>query len=350
NQDTPFTSEIKKVDVQSTGNIELLKTGESKENISNKIPLPQVEYHLFYQVNETYQFYQTGITNEEGKIVFSSIPIGNYCLQEINAPKDYQVDLKRYCFTLLKDEIKHLKYHNELKKTSFTIQKVGEHFEKMEHGKGVYQEVPLDNVYFQLYQVEKEEQIDTLKTNQEGILKIERYLESGNYYLKEVKTKENYLLDETKYFFEVLENTHEAILKFETKIVNKIKKGMIQIRKIDENELPLSDTTFALFSKDNKKLYEETTSSTGKIKITDIPYGEYYIKEIKAKEDYVLKEEPISFKIINDGQVIPLKITNQKKVYPNTTDYVSKTKQLIIGATCIGCLLLMIGVYIEKRR
>lgn len=351
-QDTPYITEIKKLDIQSTGKIELLKTGESKENITEQIPLAHVQYTLFYKVNDAYQTWKTGITNEEGKLVFDSIPIGSYCIQEHSAPKDYIVDEKRHCFTVMKDEIKHLNYHNQLKKTTITIKKTGEQFEKIENGNGIYQEIPLDNVYFELYQVLEsgEKLIDTLKTNHEGILKIERYFERGNYYLKEVKTKENHKLDETKFFFHILEDTHEVVMNFEPQLINRMKKGSVQIRKIDENELPLNNTTFALYTKEHKKLYEETTGNTGRIEMNNIPYGEYYIKEIKSKDGYVLKEETIPFKITEDGQSIPLKITNQKKIYPNTTDYVSRTKQLIIGVTCFGCLLLIVGVLIEKRR
>ena len=55
-----------------------------------------------------------------------------------------------------------------------------------------------------------------------------------------------------------------------------------------------------------KVISEHTTDENGLIKVENIPFGSYTFVESKAKEGYVLSQEPIPFQITEQGQTIEL--------------------------------------------
>ncbi|EJR64333.1 MSCRAMM family protein, partial [Bacillus cereus] len=55
---------------------------------------------------------------------------------------------------------------------------------------------------------------------------------------------------------------------------------------------------------------EHTTDENGRIKVENIPFGSYTFVESKAKEGYVLSQEPIPFQIAEHGKTIELEAKN----------------------------------------
>ncbi|PEE32178.1 cell wall anchor, partial [Bacillus cereus] len=136
--------------------------------------------------------------------------------------------------------------------------------------------------------------VTKVTTNQEGIAKVNS-LPFGKYYFQETKGLEGYLLNQTKYPFEVKE--HNQTLTFEVK--NDQVKGNVQLVKVDE---------------DGK------TNEQGIAKFDKLPAGKYTYKETLAPQGYVSHEETFSFEIKTDGEIIKHVVADQKKEVPPTPE------------------------------
>ena len=215
-------------------------------------------------------------------------------------------------------------------------------------GKVQYETIPLENVEFTLYNINDQELLK-LKSDQQGKIIIHQYLKPGTYYLKETKIPEGYQSNVEQYPF-VVTNDYQLELQFDPVIKNEWKKGTVILKKKDEQGLPLNNTTFALYNREGTLLYKKTTDGSGIIRVENLPIGNYYWKEVKAKKGYLLKTEEIPFTIQDHKQVVTLQVTNQVEQYPNTENYIEKTKKWIIGITIVGCGILIFGMVLEKRR
>ena len=108
----------------------------------------------------------------------------------------------------------------------------------------------------------------------------------GNYYLKEIKCEEEYILDSTVIDLPLTDENTFITFNF----VNSMKKGNITIHKVDEGE-GLKGAKFILFG---DKYLEQTTLESdelGYIILEDVPYDTYHLKEIEAPEGYKIDEE-----------------------------------------------------------
>lgn len=336
------------LDKPEEGTIKLLKLGDTVNG--EEISLENVVFELYRIFEDNQTLISTKKTDEEGKIIWEKLPFGNYCLKEIKTQDGYQLLKKDHCFELHGQEINKLEIKNELIKTELELTKVGEKMIKIENGIAQYESIPLRNVEFTLYrQSSKDEEILKLYSDDLGKIKLSHYLKPGRYYLKETNIPQEYQQENKKYFFTV-DKLYQVHLEFDPIIHNIRKKGHIILEKKDENQLPLNNTTFALYDENNHLLYKETTDGSGKITIKQLPVGNYYLKEVKAKEGYLLKKEKIPVTIKNDEQVITLSIINKKETYPNTADYITETKKWIIGMTLLGCGLLLFGMILDRRK
>lgn len=101
-------------------------------------------------------------------------------------------------------------------------------------------------------------------------------------------------------------------------VTNKYIVGSVKGVKVDQDGKPLEGVLFGLFKADNEQtsytkenaLKTVTTAQDGSFEIKNVPYGEYKLVELKAKEGYVLTSEPIDVNITENGQVVELKVKN----------------------------------------
>lgn len=333
------------IDRPEKGKIEIQKVGESEEG---EVPLSSVEFSLYRMNGEEQTWMDTKTTGEDGKLEFVDLPFGNYCLIETKTQEGYQLEEEPYCFFLEGKETKQLTIKNELYQTELEFTKVGEEMVEIKEGQVLYQEVPLANVSFDLYQEGVKDKITTIRSDESGVIHFKKHLKPGTYYFVE-QTKEAYRENETKYYF-IVDEQYQTQVQFESKIQNYLKKGSVTLLKKDENDLPLNDTTFALYTESKEKLMECKTDERGVIEVSDLPVGSYYFLETKAKEGYVKQEKKISFEIHDDEEQITLKTVNHKEVYPNTENYISKTKTWLIGLTLAGSLLFFFGILLERKK
>lgn len=116
-------------------------------------------------------------------------------------------------------------------------------------------------------------------------------------------------------------NTQDKYYKNETKL--KV------IKQDQDTEERLENVEFNIFDSNKEIIYSNLkTDSNGEIEITNLIPGKYYIKEVNAKDGYVLSDELIEFDI-SFNQELTLKINNLFKKTPNIEIEEKETTKIV---------------------
>lgn len=129
--------------------------------------------------------------------------------------------------------------------------------------------------------------IATIETNEEGYAKSDPVLSWNDYYLQEISPSEGYLIDNTKYNFDIKGKESERIEVFET-----IAKNYISILKqyeyVDGNTTFLNaeqGITFEIYNSNGNKFDEITTDKNGYATI-NLPYGVWKFHQVNTTIGY----------------------------------------------------------------
>lgn len=155
--------------------------------------------------------------------------------------------------------------------------------------KYVYEMSNLEGATFGLYDL-SDNLIQEISTDENGNGYIEN-LSFGSYYLKEIKNKTGHIVDENKYYFDIDKNNLEKNFSFE----NYLEKGNVKIIKKGNDGKLLNDVYFDLY-KDNIYLGTFKTEN-GIFYLNDLAYGDYYLKEIKTNDGYLIDEDGYYFSL-----------------------------------------------------
>ena len=320
-----------------------------KQDYNTKKFIPNVEFTLYAMEDiitpDNVKHYSKGdviskkLTDQHGLISFNNLILGKYYIKETKTNNDYIIDVNEYSFDLTKNDKNNIVIKNKLKRKSISLKKYGEVFN---YKTLTYNFEPLSNIEFMLYAKEdiissdstlhykKGDTVSTKKTDDLGQIKFDDLI-LGKYCLIEKKTKNDYILDENEYCFDLNENENTNITLY-----NYLKKSDLIIKKIDASTGDiLKNIYFEIFNNDGSLgIYE--TDDFGLIKLENLPLTKYKIKEIKTNEDYILDTK---VKIIDLNKQNEIIIKNNKKVkLPNTlnNDYSSLILILIFS---IGLIL-----------
>jgi LPXTG-motif cell wall-anchored protein len=199
-------------------------------------------------------------------------------------------------------------------------------------------------VYYQA-----DELVATIVTNEKGIASIDN-LPLGRYYLVETATIEGFVLDSTPI---------EADLSYvdqDTKVVyagmdvtNERQKVQITVVKKDsETKEPLEGAVFGLFAKEdivnsdgkvvvaaNERIERAVTGADGTVTfVSDLPLGQYYVKEIEAPKGYVKSDKVFDVDATYQGENIS--VLEFLAEFENTPIKVEISKTDITGEKEIG--------------
>ncbi|MDA1611131.1 SpaA isopeptide-forming pilin-related protein [Bacillus cereus] len=113
-------------------------------------------------------------------------------------------------------------------------------------------------------------------------------------------------------------------------------KGNLQIKKVDENDenIVLKDAKFDVIDKENNVVDTVTTNEKGIAEVKDLPFGDYFVKEISAPEGYIKVDTPVKVTIDNTN-IIEFVMKNTKKVENGQLKLLKKDSesgQLLPGA------------------
>ncbi|MFV5169715.1 SpaA isopeptide-forming pilin-related protein, partial [Bacillus cereus] len=219
------------VNWKSVGQLEVIKVGEQKEVLQGAV------FDVFNSMNEKVG---TITTNEQGIASLSRLEIGTYTLKEVKSPTGYVMNEQPQQIEVKTGEITRVTVQNNKVKGNIEIKKLSD------SGK------TLSKVEFTVFTAEGKEVTKTI-TNEQGIAQV-KDLPYGKYYFVETKGVEGYLLNQTKYPFEIKEQGKTLTFTVENKEV----KGNVQLLKVDgENpDKKLEGAVFVLQDSKGKKISE----------------------------------------------------------------------------------------------
>ena len=245
-------------------------------------------------------------TDHNGNIKINNLVIGEYYLKEIKPNDYYEISNKKIYFNIKNNEDTLVTMKNNKILGSIKIIKNKEEMKIIDNNIK-YTILPFENIEFELYQNNK--LLNKYKTNSDGIISINN-LEIGNYYLKEVNNNEDYLDNNNIYEFNITRNNYHDIQEF--KIINYLKKGILNFDKIDlETKEGIPNTIIEIYDENDNLLLQRETDLTGNIKIDNLKVGNYYIIEKTPNSLYQLTNQKIYFTIFEDN-ITKTKMTNEK--------------------------------------
>ena len=353
-----------------------LKVIKIDSETGNTIPVAGIKFKIFDVENNEYVCQVTDKeqcvfeTNDEG-ILLTPLPLesGTYRLEEQDQKLDgYLWNEEALTFaigddsTLINDDvfgaIVEVEFENTQVKGKVEINKTGEEL-IIEDASYHYEKIKLEGAEFELRANEdiivggktyykKGELVTILVTDKDGYASIDN-LPLGKYTLKEIKSANNNVLDPNTYEFElVYEDQYTEVVYKTFTLDNKYPKGELEFTKTDlVTGDPLPDTKIEIFTENGVKVFEGRTDENGKIIITDLPVGKYFILESDAPDGYILNEEKMWFSITENGEIVKADMTNEKIVeVPNT----SQEKDILIEIISATLLLSGIGIIIYAKK
>ena len=325
-----ITSKLKVLKVDATNNkvIPLAHVKFKIYDIKNKKYIEQV---INYPVPKTINVFET---NEEG-IMITPEPLeaGEYYLEEVDAPiNGYLWNKEKIKFTIDKNsnfidskeygKIIEIKFANTPVKGKIELIKIGK-FLDFQDLQVVERQNKLANVKFGLYAREniydglgqliykKNKLIGEYTTNEEGYLEINN-LYLGKYYLKELATVDNYILNKTKYNVDLeYINQYTPVVTHKITLENYAKTGILKFLKIDEEtKFPLTNVAIEIYQDDDTLVFLGVTNEEGIIE-QNLPIGKYYLIEKETLDGYVKITDKQYFEIQKDKEVINITLENR---------------------------------------
>ena len=263
------------------------------------------------------------LVTEDGFASSTHLPNGRYYLKEKKTDNLFILNEDPIYFELFNDKSEVLKYdlflRNERKPIIVDISKKGEVLD------GTYQ--GLEGVEIGLYSsediynyrnekiVDKDTLIESFITDSNGRVYEEKNLPVCSYYFKELKTMDNYIINDQKYNSKF--DIDELRYYLDEPIKNLLKRGNIVINKLDINGNLLDGAYFSLFDENDNIVYSGY-SVNGVLNINDVLYGRYRLYESVAPYGYIKSDSVNEIDILEDGVTIYVDVYNEK--LPITSD------------------------------
>lgn len=291
-------------------------------------------------------------TGEKGTATSKQLYLGKYRVVETVAPYGTVINPEPHTVELTysgqneKVTNTSTSFTNDRQKAEINLTKILEQDEKFNIGNNG----EIRNVSFGLYADEDLKAANGTVIPNDGLLEIitcdekgkatfTTDLPIGSYYVKEISTDNHYILSEKKYpvVFEYAgqdtATVHISVNDGEP-IENEIIYGTIKGLKIDrETGENIAGALFGLFSTDETEFTEETAILTsesnegGIFEFTNVPYGEYIVRELKPAEGYLPNEENYAVTIFDNKEIIEITIENDKIPELGTTATIDGKKE-----------------------
>lgn len=277
-------------------------------------------------------------TDENGEFTSSGLPQGNYIIKEISAPTGYNLNQNSYPFSIVNDgtlengsTIELGEIENRVITGTAALTKVG--VGSCVEAKIEKCQTPLTDVSFAIYAdrnnnnvLDKNEDkpIEVIKTDENGIATTSS-LKYGHYFVKEINTLENYILNSVVYDFSITEQDQVVKVNKGEPIENIEKLGQLEIEKsgnkignLNDDEVLLKGAEYTIYDEEENVVEVITTNENGYAISSMLPFGSYVVRETSAPKGYIVDDNKYEFIIDEDSYQIPIKLQLYDEVIKNT--------------------------------
>lgn len=199
---------------------------------------------------------------------------------------------------------------------------------------GIGQNGEILSVQFGLYAAEDITAADGMAIPKDGLIEIASCDENGKavfatdlpvgakLYVKEYSTDEHYLISDEIYPVEFAYAGQEtAVVNISVNdgqpMENKLIRGSVIGKKIDEDGFAICGAIFGLFKADETEFTEDTAILTaesneiGVFGFENVPFGNWIIRELKATPAFVLNETTYPVTISENEEIVEIEIENR---------------------------------------
>lgn len=364
---------VKAKDIAQKGIIEITKTGEvfssvnsstnEKFNFNTYMPiyengnLKDAVYEIYAAEDitttdgtvraEKGELVDTITTGDKGIAKSKELYLGKYTIVEKTAPLKFVLNKDKHNVELtyagqnIKITSTALSVYNERQKVSVSLNKAIE--QDVAYGIGNNKEIT--SVQFGIFADEDVKAADGTSIPKDSLVTFANCDENGKltfdcdlpigykWYAKEIATDEHYILSNKHYQF----NTNYAgqetkVIKIDVngneKINNTLKRGKVEGIKINKNNDKLEGAIIGIFKvgttefSDKNAIVTTKTDKDGAFSFSNIPYGEWIVKEVVAPTGYAVDATQHHIYISDDGVVINVTMID-KQVLISKTDVTS---------------------------
>lgn len=272
-------------------------------------------------------------TDKNGFAQTDLLYLGKYEIKEVSAPDGHVLNAESQFAELtyagqeieVRDTV-NADFFNDYQRVKISLSKAMEDDEKF----GISHKEAMKNVRFGLFADEDltaeddsvipaNSLISEVNLEEDMTASFDEKIPFGKYYVQEISTDEHYILNGEKYLvnFEYMGQDTATVNVDCGQFVNKIKRGKIVGKKVDDKTEPLENATFGLFSKSCENFKEidaimtSTSDRDGNFGFDNVPFGEYIVCEIKAPTGYILSDEKYPVTISEDGEIIEITAENK---------------------------------------
>lgn len=267
----------------------------------------------------------------EEKVLSDKLPVGRYYYVETQVPYGYVADTNKHYFTIEDTKVNELQIIdstliNNRAKFDIDMKKI---LEKQEI---FINEDAYKDIVFGIYAredicdymgnvaIKSGTMISTTGITKDGLLEHIPDLPNGVYFIKELATNSQYILNDTEYDFEVTYKgkniTEYTIQVAEDGIINnELARGTIKVKKVDtlDENKKLENIEFNIsVNKDMKDIIAtEKTNSEGIATFKELELGIYYIQEKIQVDGYALNNTIYQVEIKQDGDNFAITCENK---------------------------------------
>lgn len=285
--------------------------------------------HTIYKADEKIETLESDLES----VLSKKLPVGRYYYLETKTPHGYIKDTSKHYFEVKDNQINELQtiestLENKRPTVDIDMTKVLEEQKNFKNPNaykdivfGIFAREDIYNYKGEIA-IPHDTMIYTSGINEDGHLSLADTfdLPNGVYYLKELSTNGQYVLNDTEYDFEIAYHGEDVskytvMIGVDGTINNELARGTIQVKKVDSNDVEkiLSGIDFNISVKDDMSEIIQTvkTDDNGIATFDDLELGVYYIQEAKQVDGYVLNDHIYKVIVTKDGDMLEVTCVNK---------------------------------------